>query len=134
MAEGARAAVMIMMMAMAAATLVSVASAIQGTATFYTPPYVPSSCNGFQNDGVMIAAASDAIWNNRAACNKRYSVRCTGATNAGVPHPCRGGSIVVKIVDYCPPGCQGTFDLSQEAFAMIADPNAGKIQIEYTEV
>ncbi|XP_022751628.1 EG45-like domain containing protein [Durio zibethinus] len=133
MAEGARAAVMIMMMAMAAATLVSVASAIQGTATFYTPPYVPSSCNGFQNDGVMIAAASDAIWNNRAACNKRYSVRCTGATNLGVPQPCRGGSIVVTVVDYCPPGCQGTIDLSQEAFAMIADPNAGKIQIEYNE-
>ncbi|XVF88060.1 hypothetical protein PTKIN_Ptkin19aG0018800 [Pterospermum kingtungense] len=133
MAEGARAAIMIMVMAMAAATLLSVASAIQGTATYYTPPYVPSSCNGYQDDGVMIAAASDAIWNNRAACNKRYSVRCTGATNQGVPQPCRGGSIVVRIVDYCPPGCQGTIDLSQEAFAMIADPNAGKIQIEYNE-
>ncbi|OMO51009.1 hypothetical protein CCACVL1_30067 [Corchorus capsularis] len=123
-----------MIMAMAAATLFSVASAIQGTATFYTPPYVPSSCNGFQDDGVMIAAASDAIWNNRAACNKFYSVRCTGPTNAGVPQPCRGGAITVKIVDYCPAGCQGTIDLSQEAFAMIADPNAGKIQIEYNEV
>lgn len=94
-----------------------------------------SSCNGYQDDGVMIAAASDAIWNNRAACNKRYSVRCTGATNQGVPQPCRGGSVVVRVVDYCPPpGCQGTIDLSQEAFAMIADPNAGKIQIEYNEV
>ncbi|XVE63435.1 hypothetical protein DITRI_Ditri07aG0020400 [Diplodiscus trichospermus] len=135
MVEGTRAAAMIMIMAMVGATLVSVASAIQGTATFYTPPYVPSSCNGFQNDGVMIAAASDAIWNNRAACNKRYSVRCTGGTNSGVPQPCRGGSVVVKIVDYCPPpGCQATIDLSQEAFAMIADPNAGKIQIEYNEV
>ncbi|XVF34298.1 hypothetical protein REPUB_Repub18cG0047500 [Reevesia pubescens] len=133
MGEGKRA-LMMMIMAMAAATLVSVTSAIQGTATFYTPPYVPSSCNGFQNDGVMIAAASDAIWNNRAACNKMYSVRCTGRTNAGVPQPCRGGSIVVKVVDYCPPGCQGTIDLSQEAFAMIADPNAGKIQIEYNPV
>ena len=40
MAEGARADVMIMIMAMAAATLVSVAFASQGTATFYTPPYV----------------------------------------------------------------------------------------------
>uniref|UniRef100_A0A5B7BI84 Putative EG45-like domain containing protein n=1 Tax=Davidia involucrata TaxID=16924 RepID=A0A5B7BI84_DAVIN len=114
--------------------LTTAAYAAQGTATYYTPPYVPSSCYGYQNNGVMIAAASDAIWNNRAACGRNYRVRCTGPTNQGVPQPCRGQSIVVKIVDYCPPGCQGTIDLSQEAFAMIADPNAGKIKIEYTQV
>ncbi|KAG5563787.1 hypothetical protein RHGRI_000099 [Rhododendron griersonianum] len=110
-----------------------VAYAAIGTATFYTPPYVPSSCNGFQNDGVMIAAASDAIWDNRAACGRMYSVRCTGPTNQGVPQPCTGQSVVVKVVDYCPPGCASTIDLSQEAFAVIADPNAGKINIEYNQ-
>ena len=26
---------------------------------------------------------------------------------------------------------RGTIDLSQEAFAIIADPNAGKVQVEY---
>lgn len=114
--------------------LPSVAFAAQGTATFYTPPYVPSSCYGYQNNGVMIAAASDAIWGNRAACGRSYRVRCTGATNQGVPQPCKGTSVVVKIVDYCPPGCRGTIDLSQEAFAAIANPDAGKIQIEYTQV
>ncbi|GMN65179.1 hypothetical protein TIFTF001_034249 [Ficus carica] len=83
----------------------------------------------------MIAAASDAIWDNRAACGRMYSVTCTGATNLGVPQPCKGGSVVVKIVDYCPPpGCQATIDLSQEAFSQIADPNAGKINIQYTQV
>ncbi|RWR91335.1 EG45-like domain-containing protein [Cinnamomum micranthum f. kanehirae] len=103
-----------------------------GTATFYTPPYVPSSCYGYENDGVMIAAASDAIWDNRAACGRQYKVTCTGATNEGVPHPCRGSStVLVKIVDYCPAGCRGTIDLSQEAFASIADPDAGKIKITY---
>ncbi|KAF5195882.1 Eg45-like domain containing protein [Thalictrum thalictroides] len=114
--------------------LVSVVSAISGTATYYTPPYVPSSCNGYQNDGVMIAAASDAIWNNRAACGRMYRVTCVGPTNQGVPQPCRGNGVIVKIVDYCPPGCAGTIDLSQEAFAMIADPNAGKITIEYNQL
>ena len=92
-----------------------------------------SSCNGYQNDGVMIAAASDAIWDNRAACGRTYRVKCTGATNLGVPQPCKGTSVVVKIVDYCPPGCQGTIDLSKEAFSQIADPDAGKIKIEYTK-
>ncbi|KAF7148782.1 hypothetical protein RHSIM_Rhsim03G0054500 [Rhododendron simsii] len=35
---------------------------------------------------------------------------------------------------YTPPyvRCAGTIDLSQEAFSVIANPNAGKINIEYT--
>ncbi|KAK4415113.1 EG45-like domain containing protein [Sesamum alatum] len=109
----------------------SVAYADEGTATYYTPPYVPSSCDGYTNDGVMIAAASDAIWDNKAACGWKYNVRCTGATNKGVPHPCTGQSVVVRIVDYCPPGCRGTIDLSQEAFSIIANPDAGKVNIEF---
>ena len=79
------------------------------------------------DEGLIIAAASEAIWDNKAACGRKYRVRCIGATNQGVPKPCRGGSVVVKIVDLCPEGCQGTIDLSQEAFSKITDPNAGKI-------
>ncbi|XP_010926571.1 EG45-like domain containing protein [Elaeis guineensis] len=114
--------------------LQSLVAATPGTATYYTQ-YVPSSCYGYEDEGTMIAAASDAIWDNRAACGRMYSVRCTGATNEGVPHPCKDTSVVVKIVDYCPPpGCRATIDLSQEAFAAIADLNAGKIDIDYTQV
>ncbi|XP_054795554.1 EG45-like domain containing protein [Prosopis cineraria] len=114
-------------------SLVSVASAISGTATFYTV-YVPSACYGFQNEGTMIAAASDSLWNNGAACGRRYTVRCTGGTNQGVAQPCRSGTVTVTIVDRCPPpACRGTIDLSQEAFSVIADPNEGKINIDYTE-
>nr|GMD90143.1 EG45-like domain containing protein [Ipomoea batatas] len=117
-----------------ATSFVAMASALSGTATFYTPPYVPSSCYGFKDEGTMIAAASDPIFNNRGACGKRFRVRCSGPTNAGVPQPCTGQEVVVKIVDLCPsPGCQATIDLSQEAFSIIADPNAGKINIEYEE-
>ncbi|KAL3535295.1 hypothetical protein ACH5RR_003756 [Cinchona calisaya] len=123
----------VLMMIVMVASVVSVSYAATGTATFYTPPYVPSSCFGFQDNGVMIAAASDAIWDNRAACGRNYRVTCTGPTNQGVPQPCRG-SVEVKIVDYCPPGCAGTIDLSQEAFAIIADPNAGKVNIEFDQV
>ncbi|KAJ7979533.1 EG45-like domain containing protein [Quillaja saponaria] len=126
--------VRVLMMVCVAVSLTSIAYAAEGTATFYTPPYVPSSCNGFQNDGVMIAAASDAIWNNRAACGRSYRVTCIGATNQGVPQPCKGGSVGVKIVDYCPPGCRGTIDLSKEAFSAIANPDAGKIKIRYDQV
>ncbi|KAH7569305.1 hypothetical protein JRO89_XS06G0141300 [Xanthoceras sorbifolium] len=83
----------------------SIAYAAQGIITFYTPPYVP--------------------------CNKFYRVKCTGATNQGVPQLCKGGSVVVKIVHLCHSGCQGTIDLSKEAFSSIANPDAGKIKIEY---
>ncbi|KAK3200774.1 hypothetical protein Dsin_024189 [Dipteronia sinensis] len=121
----------VLMLVAMAMCLDSVAYASQGTATFYTPPYVPSACNGFQNDGVMIAAASYAIWNNGAVCNKYYRIKCTGATNQGIPQPCKGGTVVVKIVDLCPSGCQGTIDLSKEAFSVIANPDAGKIKVEY---
>ncbi|KAK8979476.1 hypothetical protein V6N11_073474 [Hibiscus sabdariffa] len=105
-----------------------------GTATFYTAPYVPSACYGYEDDGVMIAAASDAIWDGGAVCGRQYKVKCKGATNES-PHPCRGQDyVVVKIVDYCPSGCQDTIDLSQEAFAAIADPDAGKIKIYFHQL
>ncbi|XP_071737136.1 EG45-like domain containing protein [Rutidosis leptorrhynchoides] len=116
------------------ASFTSVADAIAGQATFYTPPYTPSSCYGYKNThGVMILAANGGMFAHKGICGKRFRVRCTSGTNAGVPHPCRGNSIVVTAVDLCP-GCAGNqIDLSAEAFAMIADPNEGKINIEYHE-
>ncbi|KAJ4700868.1 EG45-like domain containing protein, partial [Melia azedarach] len=81
----------------------------------------------------MIAAASEAIWNGGAACGQYYQVNCVSGTNAGTPLPCQGsGGVVVKIVDLCPAAsCRGTIDLSQEAFASIADTASGVINISY---
>ncbi|KAF7153399.1 hypothetical protein RHSIM_Rhsim01G0010500 [Rhododendron simsii] len=111
-----------------------VAYADQGYGTYYTPPYVPSACYGYQDEGVMIGAASDTLWNGGAACGRMYSITCIGGTNQGVVHPCTGQSVTIKIVDHCPsPGCQATIDLSQESFAIIADVAAGKIVIEYNQ-
>lgn len=89
-----------------------------------------SACYGNTPEGVMIAAASDPLWDNGAICGKTFTVKCTGPTNP-VPHPCYDGTeVTVKIVDHCP-GCGGTLDLSQEAFAAIANPVAGVIKIDY---
>ncbi|XP_043692413.1 EG45-like domain containing protein [Telopea speciosissima] len=114
--------------------LTSAASAASGTATYYKRPYVPSACYGNQDNGVMIAGASDAIWNNRAACGRKYSVRCTGAANDS-PRPCKSGSgsITVKIVDYCA-NCQGDINLSQDAFGKIGNLTVGKIKVQYNQV
>ncbi|KAL7237542.1 hypothetical protein ACSBR2_003778 [Camellia fascicularis] len=122
----------VMMMVGIVICLATVAHAAQGTATYYGPPYKPSACYGNQGKGVMIAAASDAI-GGKAACGRKYNVTCTGPTNQVVPCPCTGKSVVVTIVDYCPPGCHGTIELSQDAFTIIADRNAGKVNIEYTQ-
>ncbi|XP_020578329.1 EG45-like domain containing protein [Phalaenopsis equestris] len=108
-------------------------SAIDGAATYYTAPYTPSACYGNDDMGTMIAAASDAIYENGAACGRTYRVTCTGATSQDAPQPCTGANVVVQVVDYCPT-CQGIFDLSQEAFSAIADLNAGMIEIDYVQV
>ncbi|XP_022853575.1 EG45-like domain containing protein [Olea europaea var. sylvestris] len=113
--------------------LTSIAIAESGTATFYTPPYVPSACYGFQEKGTVIAAANPSLYNNGAACGRRYRVKCTGGTNS-VPNPCTGQEVTVTIVDRCP-GCgNNQFDLSQEVFSTIANPDAGRIVIDYTQV
>uniref|UniRef100_A0A0D9WTG4 Expansin-like EG45 domain-containing protein n=1 Tax=Leersia perrieri TaxID=77586 RepID=A0A0D9WTG4_9ORYZ len=113
--------------------LVSTSHAIEGTATFYTV-YTPSACYGFQDQGTMIAAASDGLWDGGRACGRMYTVRCVRGTNA-VPNPCKGGQVTVKIVDRCPsPGCTSTLDLSQEAFNVIGNPDAGRIVVDYNQV
>ncbi|OAY31863.1 EG45-like domain containing protein [Manihot esculenta] len=121
--------------------LASVALAAQGIAVWYPnksgpgkPPYTPSKCYGNQNNGAMIAGVSDALWNNGAACGRRYRVRCIGGANLA-PHPCKQGtSVVVKVVDYCSRGCQGEINLSRDAFAQIADPEAGIVKVQYDQV
>ncbi|RCV42079.1 hypothetical protein SETIT_9G186500v2 [Setaria italica] len=52
---------------LATTTMVSPAMGASGTATFYTPPYTPSSaCFGNAAEGTMIAAASEAFWDTAA--------------------------------------------------------------------
>ncbi|CAI9298219.1 unnamed protein product [Lactuca saligna] len=109
------------------ACITSVAHAIAGQATYYTV-YTPSACFGPVDQGTMIAAANSAIFSNKAACGRRYRITCTG------PSSCKGGSVDVTIVDLCP-GCPANgFDLSLEAFSVIADPSVGRINIDYTEI
>ncbi|KAG0600925.1 hypothetical protein M758_11G071400 [Ceratodon purpureus] len=106
-----------------------------GRASFYTAPYVPSACFGYDQGqfpgNMFFAAAGDSaganLWNNGQNCGKNFRIQCQGKG-------CRGsGAITIKIVDRCPNGCSGgrAFDLSSEAFAAIADPNVGVITVNY---
>lgn len=126
----------VLLMVAIVSCLSSFANAAQGLAVYYPPRnnnYLPSKCYGYQDNGWMVAGVSDALWNNGAACGRRYRVRCIGGANAA-PHPCKAGSVVVKVVDYCRSVCYGDINLSQYAFSQIADVNAGKVRIEYYQV
>ncbi|KAF5748091.1 hypothetical protein HS088_TW04G00040 [Tripterygium wilfordii] len=115
-------------------SLFSLASAISGNATFYKPPYNPSACLGKRVvKGIMLAAVSNQMWKNGRVCGKHLRVSCTGKANES-PRACRGSrgqSITVRIVDLCD-GCKGNhIDLSLQAFAKIADPDAGVVKISF---
>ncbi|KAB1204796.1 EG45-like domain containing protein [Morella rubra] len=97
------------------------------------PMFVTSACNGYKDDGVFIAAASDVVFAKRRACGREYFVVCLGGVNKG-SNPCKHHSaVVVKIVDHCPPSCRSTISLSQEAFSVLADPSVGRVRIAYVD-
>ncbi|KAF8393271.1 hypothetical protein HHK36_021512 [Tetracentron sinense] len=113
-----------------------------GTASHYDAPYLPTACNG--NDGSnfptdnLFASTSEGIWDNGASCGRLYLVRCLSAV---APRTCiPGRTIQVMIVDRTltlvsrPSKDLTTLVLSTTAFAKIANPSAGSINIEFTQV
>ncbi|GMY29327.1 EG45-like domain containing protein isoform X1 [Fagus crenata] len=104
-----------------------------GTARFYSPPYLPTKCYGddpdqFPSDGYF-AAVSDGIWDNGAACGRRYRMRCI----SGRKRPCMNASIVVEVVDYCRFNpCKATMALPYKAFRAISKYPFG-INVEYAQ-
>ncbi|XP_062172605.1 EG45-like domain containing protein [Alnus glutinosa] len=110
--------------------LLSLAYASKGTATFYNPPYVPSACYGYKDNGVNVAAVTNFFRVDKRSffCGSLIWVKCIGGTNLLAPNPCTSSSVLVRVVDNCPT-CQSTINLSKHAFSTIADPNAGKIKI-----
>ncbi|KAJ1410966.1 RlpA-like protein, double-psi beta-barrel domain [Sesbania bispinosa] len=106
-----------------------------GTASSYGPPYIPTACEGNRREqfppGNLFVAVNEGLWDNGAACGRRYRVRCVSGNN----RPCKGGSIDVKVVDTCgSSSCSNTLLMSNDAFTAISRfPNA-KINIEYTQI
>ncbi|KAK1550186.1 hypothetical protein Q3G72_015093 [Acer saccharum] len=105
-----------------------------GTATSYPPPYLPTKCNGNRLDqfppGNLFVAVGEGLWDNGAACGRRYRLRCLSGSNK----PCKDDTIDVKVVDFCPKSpCPSTVLLSSDAFAAISRSDE-KINIEYVQI
>ncbi len=90
-----------------------------GEATYYDADG-SGNCSFEASPGdLLVAAANDVDYAGAAAC---------GAC-AAIDGP--EGSITVRIVDRCPGCAAGDLDLSREAFAMIAQPAAGRVPITW---
>ncbi|XP_051137502.1 EG45-like domain containing protein isoform X2 [Andrographis paniculata] len=113
-----------------------------GTASQYVPPYTPTACYGsdfsqFPTSN-LFAAAGEGIWENGAACGRRYSLRCI---SGGAPTACVAGELTVevKIVDRAatsvsqPSRPGSSLVLSNTAFQKIADPAVPYLNIEFEQ-
>ena len=83
---------------------------------------------GNQDQGNLVAGVSDDLWDGGLACGKSFKVVCTGATNQGDPQPCLGEAVTVIIVDHNP-GAAAIINLSADAFAKIANLDAGSVYV-----
>ncbi|KAL5698052.1 hypothetical protein ACHQM5_029137 [Ranunculus cassubicifolius] len=105
-----------------------------GTAVSYEPPYTPTKCDGNNPEqfpeGGMFVAASNGLWDNGAACGRRYRLRCISGPN----RPCKDDTIVVEVVDLCKANpCPATLQLSDRAFDAISNNHNARINIEYAQ-
>jgi expansin (peptidoglycan-binding protein) len=94
----------------------------QGRATYYAAD--GSGNCGFDpspND-LNVAAMDDPEWDNSGVCGACVAIQGPK------------GSVTVRIVDRCPECEKGHLDLSQQAFAQIADPSAGNVPITWSVV
>ncbi|MBX3188808.1 MAG: hypothetical protein KF819_17450 [Labilithrix sp.] len=95
-----------------------------GIATYYDADGASAWNCGFPvtPDDIDITALNDAEYDKSNGCGACFVV--TGPK----------GSVTVRAVDRCP-GCEkGHLDLSEQAFAKIAEPKAGRVPITYQGV
>lgn len=90
-----------------------------GEGTYYAATGDGACSFGPSPGDLMVAAMNQTDYAGSAACGA--FVRLTGPN----------GTIVVRIVDKCPECKPGDVDLSAQAFAMIANPAAGRVPITW---
>ena len=92
-----------------------------GVATEYAAADGNGACLLGPSSTMMIAAMNYTDYENSKACGDHILVRASN-----------GATITVLITNECPLPCApGQLDLSQQAFAKLADPSAGRISITW---
>lgn len=93
-------------------------------------------CGGNRQDqfppGNLFVSVSEGLWDNGAACGRRYRLRCLSGSNK----PCKDikTTVDVRVIDFCSKRpCPSTILMSGDAFSAISrSPNA-KINVEYIQ-
>jgi len=93
-----------------------------------------TKCHGNRQDqfppGNLFVSVSEDLWDNGAACGRRYRLRCLSATN----RPCKDGTIDVRVVDFCRKSpCPSTILLPGDAFSAVSHSPSAKINVEYNQ-
>jgi len=93
-----------------------------------------TKCNGNRQDqfppGNLFVSVSEGLWDNGAACGRRYRLRCLSGNNK----PCKDGTIDVRVVDFCRKSpCPSTILLSNDAFSSVSYSPSAKINVEYIQ-
>jgi expansin (peptidoglycan-binding protein) len=93
-----------------------------GVATAYAAANGNGSCLFGPSSDLMIAAMNYTDYESSKACGAYVLVRAAN-----------GASLTVRIVNECPLPCApGQLDLSQQAFARLANLSVGRLQITWT--
>lgn len=94
----------------------------KGVATAYAAADGNGACLFGPTDDLMIAAMNTTDYESSRACGAYVRVRAAN-----------GASITVRITNECPLPCApGQLDLSEQAFAKLADPKVGRIPITWS--
>ncbi|WP_328302286.1 expansin EXLX1 family cellulose-binding protein [Streptomyces sp. NBC_00435] len=94
----------------------------RGVATAYAAADGNGACLFGPTDDLMIAAMNTTDYESSRACGAYVRVRTAS-----------GASITVRITNECPLPCApGQLDLSEQAFAKLADPKVGRIPITWS--
>ncbi|MET1073433.1 MAG: expansin EXLX1 family cellulose-binding protein [Umezawaea sp.] len=93
-----------------------------GVATFYDSDG-GGACSYDPGPDPLTAAMNRSDYENSQACGAHLLVRTAG-----------GATVTVRITNLCPECRAGQLDLSAEAFALLAAPNAGEIPVTWTLV
>lgn len=89
---------------------------------------VASTCFGGADEGNMVAAIPQALYDQGYQCGQTLTVSCQAQG-----YPCKDSrSINVKIVEKCTSPAPNIISLSRDAFAEIAYVDAGSIPIEFS--
>ncbi len=93
-----------------------------GTATWYYASGDGSCMFGASPSDLNVSAMNAPEFNNAAVCGEYVHVKGPK------------GEVTVRITDLCPGCTAGWLDLSQQAFAQIADPQQGRVSITWQVV